>query len=534
MATSEIELTVIDPNAARLRIKPPPPSFADLLNLIQIPEDSGLWAGSTEILNDAQYCSLLTSSQQALTLQVHDSLKKFKKHTTEPDSFDRTLQFVKEVILCLEDVATQEKPVLRKELSDSEFMNSPEVLECIQEFIQDRHSSALSPETLHGSALRIVKSSANRKSLAAASSNTLSLLAHARYNLHGQCLRGISAVHSSLQHANFPSADLSGADLRFADLSHANLTKASLCSANLLSIKLDQYLSRPHYTEVCRAVAISPDNSRIFTGFNNRVITVLDYPSLSILRSWREKGESHEIVALSVAPNQQVLVTGGSDGQIRVWSLATYSLLGLCVGHSQTVSSIKISSSSQTLVSGSWDGSIIIWDLRTGECKQRWRAHFDWVTSIAVAAQGNYVVSGSSDKTVKIWGNLAVSRLKFTCEGHSLGVTSVAVAGGDEVVASASWDRTIRIWSASTGLELRCISGHEGEITMICLSLDGTLVVSSAWDRCVKVWEVASGALKTVLWGHPSWVLAVAISNDKQFVVSGGQWNSVKLWKLDY
>ena len=63
-------------------------------------------------------------------------------------------------------------------------------------------------------------------------------------------------------------------------------------------------------------------------------------------------------------------------------------------------------------------------------------------------------------------------------------------------IVSASYDNTLKLWNASSGQELRTLSGHTAGINRVAFSPDGTWIVSASVDRTIKVWDVATGEEK--------------------------------------
>jgi F-box and WD-40 domain protein CDC4 len=93
------------------------------------------------------------------------------------------------------------------------------------------------------------------------------------------------------------------------------------------------------------------------------------------------------------------LVTGGSDGSVRVWSLNTYTPIHRLAAHDNSVTSLQFDDS--RIVSGGSDGRVKIWDLKSGllirELSQPaeavWRVAFEEERSVVLASrQGRTVM----------------------------------------------------------------------------------------------------------------------------------------------
>ena len=93
------------------------------------------------------------------------------------------------------------------------------------------------------------------------------------------------------------------------------------------------------------------------------------------------------------------LVTGGSDGSVRVWSLQSYTPIHRLAAHDNSVTSLQFDES--RIVSGGSDGRVKVWDLQRG-CLVRelgqpaeavWRVVFEEEKAVVLASrQGKTVM----------------------------------------------------------------------------------------------------------------------------------------------
>ena len=72
-------------------------------------------------------------------------------------------------------------------------------------------------------------------------------------------------------------------------------------------------------------------------------------------------------------------------------------------GHSKSVLSACFAKDSNTLLSGSTDGTIRVWDSQTGELYAQLEDHQGPVTCVRLAPNGEILASGSADKTIRLW-----------------------------------------------------------------------------------------------------------------------------------
>ncbi|KAG2225218.1 hypothetical protein INT45_009547 [Circinella minor] len=105
------------------------------------------------------------------------------------------------------------------------------------------------------------------------------------------------------------------------------------------------------------------------------------------------------------------IVTGSLDWSIKVWDPVDGSCLGTLTGHTSLVGHLQLSTpydSTPLLVSGASDGCLRIWELRNFRCKHQVSAHDSSVSCLQ--ADQKRILSGGSDGRVKLW-NLETGHL---------------------------------------------------------------------------------------------------------------------------
>jgi WD40 repeat protein len=114
----------------------------------------------------------------------------------------------------------------------------------------------------------------------------------------------------------------------------------------------------------------------------------------------------------------------------------------------------------KTLASGGQDGTIRLWEVATGKQRACWHAAQGWVRSIAISPDGKTLASGSDERVVKLW-DLITEQVRARLEGHLGWVTSVTFSADGRTLASGARmiDRAVpkgelgevRLWDAVSG-----------------------------------------------------------------------------------
>jgi serine/threonine-protein kinase len=303
-----------------------------------------------------------------------------------------------------------------------------------------------------------------------------------------------------------------------------------------------------------------------------------------------------ESVAVGELQGAAVAVTGGHDGKIRIWDLATRQETGSPLsGHNGAVESIAIGlmHSTPIVVSGSDDRTMRTWDLTTGrQIGKPLTGHDGWRVSVALADVSSMpiAISGSGGKvrmrdvaTGQQIGNPLVHHrlLRLSMDPGYLAVavgelhgTSIAVSGGratlrvwdlaartsightlpagrgevwcvavgelhgTTIAVSGGASGTLRVWDLATGEPIGSpLTGHKGQINCVAIAdLQGTpSAITGSDDRTVRVWDLATGrAAGRPLTGHKGQITCVAVADldGTATAITGSDDRTLRLWPL--
>lgn len=96
------------------------------------------------------------------------------------------------------------------------------------------------------------------------------------------------------------------------------------------------------------------------------------------------------------------LVTGGSDGSVRVWSLNSYSPIHRLAAHDNSVTSLQFDDA--RIVSGGSDGRVKIWDTGSGALIRELSQPAEAVWRVAFESERCVVMACRSGRTImEVW-----------------------------------------------------------------------------------------------------------------------------------
>jgi WD40 repeat protein len=128
------------------------------------------------------------------------------------------------------------------------------------------------------------------------------------------------------------------------------------------------------------------------------------------LYALREKSAGRElsgriggVFAAAVAPDGRMLATGGQDGAVRLWEIASGKERRAMYGDTASVRAAAFSSDGTLLATGSSNGYIRLWDVASGQRLHSFEGHRGPVVAVAFAGRAATLLTASADGTALVW-----------------------------------------------------------------------------------------------------------------------------------
>ena len=220
------------------------------------------------------------------------------------------------------------------------------------------------------------------------------------------------------------------------------------------------------------------------------------------------------------------MVSGGKDTVIQVKSpraASTDDAERWLVGHAHNVCTLDVSPSAAYLLSGGWDGQARVWNVTKWETELMLAGHEGMSVWAVVALDDKTAVTACADKNIRVFdltqssgGEVQPKNTIYTPDVvRALCRVAGHPSGAD--IASASNDGTIRLWKLN-GQQVGELHGHESFVYCLA-SLPSGELVSSGEDRTVRVWK-GGECVQTIT--HPAIsVWTVAVNQETGDIVTG-------------
>lgn len=291
-------------------------------------------------------------------------------------------------------------------------------------------------------------------------------------------------------------------------------------------------------------VDLSPDAKILVSGSVDKTVKIWEVATGTLLRTL--SAHSQQVWSVATSPDGKMLASAGGDNQINLWEISTGDWLHRMSGLPAWVTAVAFSPDSKTLASGFKNGMIILWNVENdatgfpkGVKRQQLSGHSHPVLAIAFVKSHlpsppipPILVSGSIDGTIHIWK--ADGSILRTLQYPREQLRALAISPDGQQIASGHGDGTFNLWDLNTG-ELRLkVKAHSDAVRAIAFGGDGRTVITGggALDSLIKVWDATTGEWLQVLSGHTDTVHSLKLSADGRILTSGSEDNTIKVWRI--
>ena len=326
------------------------------------------------------------------------------------------------------------------------------------------------------------------------------------------------------------------------------------------------------------ALAFTPDGRLLVSGGNDRTVKVWDAASGLERTTLTNYGPSLGVAVLS--PDGKMLATAATPGgqRITVQEIPGGREIIRLQGHKNWVNSMAFSPDERTLLSGSSDGTVRLWDLASASNETGHRPFPSDIDEFAGGSSPAYSLSPDGRHLLTVFTNhtFSVWELPALIEGprHPLPVgraACAALAAGGQLAAFVTTNGDVVFWHAETGetnwfarpttnVMSRAVFSPDGQrfavsgalgvsacdvpggrtlftrpiaddfVFSLAFSPDGQKLVAGLGSGIVKAWDMAKRTPESTLRGHDRQVNGVALLPDGRTLVSTAQ--DIRLWDL--
>ncbi len=236
--------------------------------------------------------------------------------------------------------------------------------------------------------------------------------------------------------------------------------------------------------------------------------------------------------AIAFGPDgRRLATTAGSANEFHVWDLSSGTELAKAGTGVNTIWSVAYSSDGATLFTGGVDGSLRRWNLATLESTHTRKVHDFAVEQIALSPDGRTIATACRGARLKLWNSATLEAIA-ALPGEALVFRTAAFSPDGQWLAAGGRSREVWLWNAATRALTAKLPGHASEVGSVVFSPDSATLAVADDGRAIHLWDVNKHRLQTRLEGHDAPIKSLAFSPDGRTLASGSEDSTVKLWNL--
>jgi WD40 repeat protein len=241
-----------------------------------------------------------------------------------------------------------------------------------------------------------------------------------------------------------------------------------------------------------------------------------------------------ECYCLAFMRDGKSIVSGWSDGKVRAFLPQSGKLLyAINDAHKNGVTALAISSDCGRIVTGGMEGEVRVWNLgqQTQTMDAALKEHRGRIWCIRITADDKQAVSASADGSCIIWD--LFTKTRKLCLFESTMFKNLAYAPDESQLLTTGSDRKVAYWDTFDGQAIRVLeASDEGELTTLCMAQSGSHYVTGGEERLLKLWDYDKGVAEYLGVGHSGSITCAAISPDQSFIVSTGAEGAILIWTM--
>lgn len=265
---------------------------------------------------------------------------------------------------------------------------------------------------------------------------------------------------------------------------------------------------------------MSPNGDMVAVGRNGGTLEVRDVAKGHILKETKAGALTTN---MSFALSGRLVAVACFDGSLHLWDIKNNSLKALSGPTMNAVWAIAFQDDGKTLSTGGGDGKVCLWDVATAKLSTRLSIGHN-TRSLSFQKDNKRLAVGCGDGTVQVW-DMSTFQKPHSSKLASSSISQVAYSPDGKQLAVLS-EGNVHVWNPTTLKEIHVKQPCKAGVHAIAYSSNGSWLAACCKDDVTRLWDVSTQSKSVVLSSPGSHLIAHDHAGDT--VVAAGE--SLLLW----
>ncbi|MCA9216124.1 MAG: protein kinase [Planctomycetales bacterium] len=279
-----------------------------------------------------------------------------------------------------------------------------------------------------------------------------------------------------------------------------------------------------HNGMAIKATCFAPDNERLLTCGSDGTVHVWDAATGKLVKV--VDADSGRLLDVGYGPNGNIVVTVGDSSQVKLWDASSFTLLRV-LQSAESPTCLAISNAGDIAVGGE-GARINVWNLDDESLARVFDAECDSVLDLDFAGDGR-LAAACGDYHVRIWNRDAdegVDRTLHWNPAGDIGALKLSPDGRRLVTCGAF----VHVWDPSSDNPPLRLTQQTRGASVSTFSADGKMLATSGHGSDIYIWDVDSGTPAHTLRSHRRYINDLAFTSHGTKLASVGNRGEVRVW----
>lgn len=248
-----------------------------------------------------------------------------------------------------------------------------------------------------------------------------------------------------------------------------------------------------------------------------------------------------KIGALAHIPHLDCLVTGGTEGSLKMWSLQDLKLVSKIVAHKNEITRIQYIAQKDMVATGGRDGEVKLWKIMNHTLNFVGNISYDNAAVLALhyLPNGNLLATGGDGPEIRLWemvfaGSEPKSQIIKT---GSARITSICRLDHASYLVAGTDSGALLVYGYNVNQHklVYRLTGHKKDVYAMDCDQERSLLVTGSDDGCILVWllRVSDGQCLTRMRKEGSQIRSLVFIAEKDVVLTTHGDQIVRAWNTE-